>query len=206
MTGEVIFMQTLTYNSLSGTIKSEGGLMNYILSPRYIEVEKILIRFIMIAFALNIVIGTFFMKKIYLDGIVNLNTVEASTIAPKIYTQLEEPASQSLGKILEKFGEEGLTPMARHHVVRPLYGVDGRLITLGSDNFETFEYTDNQKAIEEFGRISGEYSKSAWPKVYKDSIHLYVMDNIGIYYLGNNEEIIKALEKNSTSFPLTPLF
>lgn len=210
-TANIIFnfyMHSLTFTSIADTIKGNNKSWNdFVTSSRYSELEKVVIKFIVITFVLNSVAGVYFLKEIYIDGIVSANVAEANIATPLVYiNDKETPASPAIQELLEGISNDDLHPIARHEVTRPLFNTHGRLVTLDGDSLEVFEYANSEIAPTEFTRIADEYTQSAWADTYKSQIHLYTINNLGVYYLGKNEKIIEALDRIGRRYEVTDVF
>ncbi len=210
-TANIIFnfyMHDLTLTSLADTIRGDNhSWNNFISSPRYLEIEKVLVRIIILVFIINSLIISFFIQRLFFHEIAAPTIAEASFSGPIVYSKNELPVTLGIQSLIEAIASTGLDPVARQKVIRPIYTVDGRIITLNQDSLEAFEYLDKETALKQFEFIAGEYTQSAWSDVYKKQIHLYVKDNVGIYYMGKDKEIIEALNKvTDRQFPVSTLF
>lgn len=82
-------------------------------------------------------------------------------------------------------------------VKREQFTVDGRMVTVNADNFQVFEYPNSETATKEASVIAQKYISSSRSEVWKKNMHVYASDKIVVFYMGNEETIIKSLDKNA---------
>lgn len=136
---------------------------------------------------LGLYLGVHFSRFIFsADG---FSYAEAATLEVKI-----GPAAEQL---IQELKEIGLDPTLRQKITRAPFSVSGRIITLSGDNIQIFEYPDQDLAQKEAPLLASKYVDGQRPSRWKDSVHLYTQDVLTVFYLGNNEDIIKALERSA---------
>ncbi len=80
-------------------------------------------------------------------------------------------------------------------IKRENLSVSGRMIVMNGDNLEVFEYPDSNTAEKEALQMSQKYQSTQNSLEWKESIHLYLKDNLLIFYMGKNDSIISALNQ-----------
>lgn len=71
--------------------------------------------------------------------------------------------------------------------------VTGRMVVVNGDNFNVFEYTNSSLAQKEAFEMSQKYDATSNSAEWKENMHLYLKDNLLIFYMGKNDSIISAL-------------
>ncbi|MDQ2933126.1 MAG: hypothetical protein M3Q80_01975 [bacterium] len=80
------------------------------------------------------------------------------------------------------------------NITRKKFSAPGTLLTLENDNIQVFEYTDGEIASADLEKlVEYYYSDKAADLDWKDSVHIYRKDNLVIFYMGANKEILTVL-------------
>lgn len=102
-------------------------------------------------------------------------------------------SSFSFSSLLNKLEEGNLHSAVIGDITREFFSQPGKIVALSKDNIKVFEYTDTKelsKDVENFQK-SARTREGAWKK----SVHLYADSHMIVFYLGEKELIIKALDK-----------
>lgn len=81
-----------------------------------------------------------------------------------------------------------INAIADGKVKRNIFNTEGRTISLQNDNFQIFEYADSNIAQTNATIVIKEYE-------YNKKIHIYQKNNLIIFYMGNNQKILKVLSE-----------
>jgi len=98
-----------------------------------------------------------------------------------------------------------LKPELIQKIKRAPLSVKGALIGLGRDNIQVFEYPDHDTALKEGAIFAEKHTKhigSTASNLWKNTMHLYVRDNIVIFYMGKDADILTVLNKDMNSLSL----
>ena len=98
---------------------------------------------------------------------------------------------QATKNIIGKIKITGFNPVVVANVKRNFFSSPGQIMTLGGDNIEVFEYSDNGTALADISlfKKSSETRIGSWKK----NINLYESENLIVFYMGQNNKIINLL-------------
>ena len=133
--------------------------------------------------------------KIFLNPF-HTSFVLATTIPETTYA----PAIRSF---VEQLQDENHDAVSVRHISRRQFTVKGELVTLHGDNIQIFEYPNHDSAMNDVLSLLHKYSTSAQPRFWKDRLHLYVKDNLVIFYIGNTKYVLDTLDQHADSPTLT---
>ena len=164
------------------------SVRHYISSLHLSEKERIILRVIFYIFLVEVFASLLFIKMWFFsnDTLVYASTVYASS-APS-NTELPRPT----GEFISNLENNNFSPVVIAKITRKPLTAQGYIVGLNKDNMEVFEYSNNNSAMAEAALLAKKYRKpdpNPWAKV----IHIYVKDNLVIFYMGNQEEILAAL-------------
>lgn len=93
--------------------------------------------------------------------------------------------------IIKKITATGLNPIVVGPIMRGTFSVEGKIVTLGGDNINIYEYANSNIASDEVVsfQLSSETSAGSWKK----EVYLYSKDNIIVFYMGEKKNIINSL-------------
>jgi len=102
-------------------------------------------------------------------------------------------------ELMANLQNEGLAPKATVNIQRDFFSAMGIIVTLNGDNIKVFEYKDPATAAADVLA----FQKSAETKMYawRKTVHLYLKDNIIVFYMGSRRNILDAL-KNRVGEPV----
>ena len=86
----------------------------------------------------------------------------------------------------------GLSASIISSVHRSFFAEEGRLVALGGDNVQVFEYTDTALALSDVSNF--EKSANTRQGAWKKNAHLYSSDKLLLLYTGQRQSIIESLE------------
>lgn len=99
------------------------------------------------------------------------------------------PATQ---KLIVNITALGLEPVALKSINRNFFTVPGTLVTLKGDNITIFEYPDNATAVVELSAL--QQSEIVKYRSWKRLVHIYISENVIVFYAGARPDIISSLE------------
>ncbi len=104
-------------------------------------------------------------------------------------TQVELPTTE----LVNEFTRAGFNPVVLGDVHRPFFSVSGKLVTLGQDNFQVFEYPSIEMASSEIAAFMQDVDTPTgrWKN---NALHLYRKNSTVVYYMGNKPSVLAVLE------------
>ena len=152
---------------------------------RTVTIRKIAILSIISALVIDLMIIPLVLLKLFVfSGSLPLS------MDPLIYSGTLGPATSDM---IQKLENVGFKPVVVDSVNRRQFSVSGRLIALGGDSFQAFEYPDHISALQAVSSLASRYSLSTKSVSWKRQVHLYVNGNIAIYYFGSRESTVGIL-------------
>ncbi len=155
-------------------------LHKYLDYIKSINVYKISLRTLIIVGIIDIcILPVLFIKIYYYPSLIS---VEA---APQAQAMLPDVTGPATSELIHTIEQTGFIVSPVMEISRPPFAVRGRIITLGNDNIQAFEYADVSAANHDFDTYSKKYVNS-----YR---HIYVKDNLIALYIGNEQNIVDSL-------------
>lgn len=164
------------------------NVRRYISSLHLSKKECIILRIILYICLIEFLVVLFFIKIWFFsnDTLVYSSTAYASNVESNI----------KLGKQFELFISElnnnGFNTVISQKITRKPLVANGVIVALQKDNIEVFEYPDRNNAMAESALLAKKYRKPA-PNPWSQIIHIYVKDNLVIFYMGKREDILSVL-------------
>jgi hypothetical protein len=81
---------------------------------------------------------------------------------------------------------------------RSEFSAGGRVITLARNNIQVFEYDRAALATAEAEKFAEGYRQEATRNSWQKTVHLYARGSMLIFYMGDDEKILKALQANAS--------
>jgi hypothetical protein len=124
----------------------------------------------------------------------NLAVVFSPTFAPSAETHsgpIMGPACAELFSVMEQMG---LSPSATGNITKDDFSVPGTLVAMAGDNIQIFEYPSALAAARESEVFIKESAAVASTmRSWERQASIYNKGSLVVYYLGANQEIMKAL-------------
>lgn len=163
------------------------NIRRYISSLHLSKKECIILRIILYVCLIEFLVVLFFIKIWFFsnDTLVYSSTAYASNVESNI----------KLGKQSELFISElnnAFNAVISQKITRKPLAANGVIVALQKDNIEVFEYADRNTAMAESALLAKKYRKPE-PNPWADKIHIYVKDNLLIFYMGKREDILSIL-------------
>lgn len=121
-------------------------------------------------------------------------TTSFVAIAATIDHSPELVISSEIAQYIRKLDVDDLHPKAVKTITHLALNGVGTLITIADDNIQVFEYSDNATALREAAALSQRYESRSRSKEWKNNMHVYVDGKLVIFYMGNKEKIISAVD------------
>jgi hypothetical protein len=93
----------------------------------------------------------------------------------------------------------GLHPMPLAKVNKKIFSVQGLLVAFANDNIQIYEYPTNASATADAQKIHWIYANALLRSPFRGIVHLYEKENLLVFYMGNKEDVIRALGANLVS-------
>jgi len=107
---------------------------------------------------------------------------------------LEEPGPDYPG-LLDQLRSTGLSVEPEGEVDQPYFSVEGRLIQVGSEEVQVFQYPDTTAADKEAALVSPDGSTVGTSKLHWIAPpHFYKKGKLLVLYVGDDAQVLKALE------------
>lgn len=111
------------------------------------------------------------------------------------------PATSNFMQLLT---DNNFVPVVFKKITRHPFTGDGRMVILNRDNIQIFEYIDHHMAVKDALLFAEKYSTGSQKLVWKKNMHVYVNDNLVIFYMGTEKTILESLEQNAVAFLTKP--
>jgi len=122
------------------------------------------------------------------------------SLAASALAATTKTTDMSLGLGITQFTKDlttaGLSPIIIKTIARKSLAGQGVLVGLNGDNMQVFEYPDSQTALEKGNAFAKKFLMNNSLNRWKDVMHVYVRNNIIVFYMGNNKSILNTLSLN----------
>jgi hypothetical protein len=105
------------------------------------------------------------------------------------------PTSPTLTQYGEYLSDTGLNPTITLAVTHPALTIKGVLIAVDNDNIQVFEFPDTESALQAASILKEKYESSNRDAAWKESIHIHTDNTLLIFYMGNNQRILSAIDR-----------
>lgn len=151
---------------------------------------------------MEIIAFTFFINHVVISN-TGSYALAANALADTIRIDtIDIEQSLATGKFTNELKNVGLKPVLIQKIKRAPFSVKGALIGLNKDNIQIFEYLDHDTALSEGLVFAKKYTGSMASNKWKNEMHIYVRDNLVIFYMGKDKNILVALNKDMNSLSL----
>ncbi len=181
-TANYIFMTTITIKKIYKTSAM------YALSFKR---ERIVFFIMVCLFVAEIILALLLINRWFFSDTSTYAQAVAMIAAP-IHTEVGKSTTNFVNE-LSKIG--GLYPSVGQKISHTPLSVTGVLVSVNKDNIQVFEYPDNASALAEEKNLEQKYIQSKKQTSWDEFKHVYVWGNLVIYYMGNNKNILTALNK-----------
>ncbi len=151
------------------------------------KMEKVFTTIMLGAFVGDLILFFYFINLIFLSNTAFITPTPA----------LAMTTSPGLEQLIEGLQKNGISPLLGQEVTRPHISVVGETIMLGGDNIQVFQYEDATTAISEATKLVNRYATGTRSILWKNKIHVYANNSIVIFYLGDNQSILGALDQDT---------
>lgn len=97
--------------------------------------------------------------------------------------------------LMQDLGEVGLAPIARRNITRERFNAPGTLLALEGGTIQVYEYKTEAALVSDLSVLKERYMNLAKKYHWASQVNIYAKGNLLVFYLGNNEEILTALEQ-----------
>jgi len=105
--------------------------------------------------------------------------------------------SSGLEQLIQKFQNNDLNPTLAEPVTRPHLSGSGETIIVNGDSLQVFQYSATGTALEEASALVQRYADGTKSTLWKKEIHIYANDNMVVFYLGTNKNILNSLDQST---------
>jgi hypothetical protein len=122
---------------------------------------------------------------------------EAATDPVSAPSVLSAPSQTEV--FLSTLTANGLHPTPLAKVNKKIFSVQGLLVAFGNDNIQIYEYPTNASATADAQKFHWIYTSALSRSPFRGIVHLYEKENLLVFYMGNKEDVIRALSANLVS-------
>jgi hypothetical protein len=154
-----------------------------------------------------LVISVVCVKLFYFERVVTPNSTASSIMSPvTAQTQVGDVSlTGSISSFMARMENTGLNATVLKSIKRSAFAVTGQMISINGDNVQVFEYPDRETATRAASSLMVKYAASSRSREWKRDMHVYAEDDLVIFYMGNDEAIISAIQPSSLPSTLSTL-
>ncbi len=157
------------------------------------KTKSLINKILLIAFVVNVVLLVAIYAELFMVpkakfSISTNPTIQTVSLGSSLNAFTNQLKSSNLSSVV----------LASTDVNQDSLSIPGKMVLVDGDNIEVFEYADSETALKEASIMSQKFEASPRTPEWKSKIHLYVNKNLLIFYMGEKDSIISALNQGTT--------